>query len=114
MPIFIALFTILSSVGKWIFELVLMYGKKIAFLTIVIGMFFASLYVISTAVFATIGSIRGSAAFANIAQYTSLLRAVFPSNFFAIAALLMAIEFQVFFFRWGLKVLDIKVHFFGS
>lgn len=112
-PVLMAVAGSLSVFGKWIIEIVFLYGRKVAFFAIAIAMFFAVLYAVSTAVFATISSINAAARLSAVSNYLNLLSSVFPSNFFSISALLIAIEFQVFFFRWAIKVLDIKVHFFG-
>lgn len=114
LPVLIGIGAILASIGKWFVEMALMYGRKVAFYSIAVSLFFAILYTVSTAVFATFDSLSGSSYFANISPYTQLVAAVFPSNFLSVAALMISIEFQIFFWRWAMKVLDIKVNFFGS
>lgn len=113
-PVLIGIATTLGAIGKWLLEMAIMYGRKIAFYAVVVGLFFGSLYGISTAVFATFDSISGSSYYQNISQDLVLLTAIFPSNFLSLASLILSIEFQIFFWRWAMKVLDIKVHFFGS
>lgn len=105
---------ILGAIGKWLMEMAFIYGRKIAFYAVVVGLFFSSLYAVSTAVFATMDAIGGSAAFVNASQYLTLAFNIFPGNFLALANLIISIEFQIFFWRWAMKVLDIKVNFFGS
>jgi len=104
----------LAAVGAWIAEMVLLYGKKLAFFSVIVGMFFASLYTISTAIFAAFDTLSGSSAFAAISQHITILINFWPSNFAAIVSLIATTEFSIFLWRWAQKVLDIKVHFFGS
>lgn len=112
--IIVALSSILTAIAKWIVEMAVMYGKKIAFYSIVVALFFASLYAVSSIVFSALETATASQSYAQVAQYFSLLVTIFPSNFYALASLIITIEFQIFFWRWAMKVLDIKVSFFGS
>lgn len=113
LPVLIAIATMIAAAGKWIFELAIVYGKKVVFFGVVVGLFFSVLYGVSTALFASFDALGGSSYFANVSPYLGLATAVFPANFLPIAALIISIEFQIFFWRWAMKVLDLKVNFFG-
>ena len=113
-PVVIGIWAALSAIGAWILEMAILYGKKIAFYTVVVGLFFTVLYTVSTALFATLGAASGSSYFASVSPYLTLVYSVFPSNFVQLSALIITIEFQIFFWRWAMKVLDLKVNFFGS
>jgi len=113
-PVLLSVASILTAIGKWLLEMALMYGRKIAFYAVVVGLFFSSLYAVSTALFATFNSVSGSSYFANVSPFLTLAGSIFPSNFVPLASLIISIEFQIFFWRWAMKVLDIKVNFFGS
>lgn len=112
-PVLLGIGSTLFAIGKWLLEMALMYGRKIAFYAVVVAIFFSSLYTVSSALFATFNAVSTSSYYQNVAPYMSLASAVFPSNFLALAALAVSIEFQIFFWRWAMKVLDIKVSFFG-
>jgi len=113
-PVLVSVASMLSAIGAWLLEMAVMYGRKIAFYSVVVALFFGTLATISTAVFATLNSISGSSYFAQASPYLGIAAGIFPSNFIALASLIVAIEFQIFFWRWAMKVLDIKVNFFGS
>lgn len=114
LPVLVGIGAILASIGSWAVEMALMYGRKIAFYSVAVGLFFTILYTVSTAVFATFDALSGSSYFSNVSGYMQLVTAVFPTNFLSVASLIISIEFQIFFWRWAMKVLDIKVNFFGS
>jgi hypothetical protein len=108
------LISFLTAIGAWIAEMVLMYGKKLAFFSVIVSMFFGTLYTISSTVFAAFDGLAGSAAFGALLSHASILTSIWPSNFQAIVSLIITTEFSIFVWRWAQKVLDIKVHFFGS
>ncbi len=112
-PILISFATMIAAIGKWALEMAFVYGRKVAFFSIAVGLFFAVLYTVSTALFATFNGIGGSTYFANVSPYLGLVTAIFPSNFIQLSSIIMTIEFQIFFWRWAMKVLDLKVSFFG-
>lgn len=111
LPVLGGIALLITNIGKWFFEFFVVYGKKIVFLTIIIGMFFTALYTISTAIFAASNSIGASSAYAAVTPYLTYAIALFPTNFYSLFSLILALEFQVFFFRWAIKVLDIKAQF---
>jgi len=113
LPILFSLAAMLASIGKWFLEIAVVYGKKIAFFSVAVSLFFAILYTVSTALFATFNEIGGSNYFASVSPYLGLVTAIFPGNFLQLSSLIMSIEFQIFFWRWAMKVLDLKVNFFS-
>jgi len=112
-PILVSLGTMLAAIGKWLLEMAFVYGRKVAFFGVAVSLFFGALYGVSTALFATFNAIGGSTYFANVSPYLGLVTAIFPSNFIQLSSLIITIEFQIFFWTWAMKVLDLKVHFFG-
>jgi len=113
LPILFGIVTTLSVIGKWLVEMAVMYGRKVAFFTIVVSLFYASLYVISSALFGALNLVPVSSYTGNAYPYFTIAIAIFPSNFTAISALVISIEFQIFFWKWANKVLNLKVDFFG-
>ena len=112
-PVLVAISTAVIAVAKWMLEFIILYGKKIAFYAIAVGLFFSALYIVSSALFLIVDSAGASSYFSSVAPYLTLATAILPSNFLAISALVISIEFQIFVLRWSMKVIDLKVDFFS-
>jgi len=112
LPLVIGVWATLTLIAKWLLEMALMYGKKIAFF-VVVSLFFSVLYAVSTFLFSTVVLASGSSYFASVSPYLTVAYSIFPSNFIQLSSFIITIEFQIFFWRWAMKVLDLKVNFFG-
>ncbi|MDH5629887.1 MAG: hypothetical protein OEY96_06995 [Gammaproteobacteria bacterium] len=112
-PIFLAIVTVLSNIGAWIVEFFIQYGRKVAFFLVAVGFFYSSLYVISTSVLSILDVLNVAGATSAISGNSVILTAIYPSNFIAVFNLVLATEFQILFWRWANKVIDLKVDFFS-
>ncbi len=112
-PVLVSVATAVVTIATWLLEMAIVYGKKIAFFGIAVSLFFGILYTVSTFLFAAMTEVSGSTYFSNVTPYLTLVYAIFPSNFVQLSSLIISIEFQIFFWRWAMKVLDLKVNFFG-
>jgi hypothetical protein len=112
LPVLIGIGSALGSIGAWLSEFALQYGKKILLFTTVVAAFFATLYIVTTAVFAILDATGITSTAAAASTSWTILRSVFPTNFIPIMNLIIAVEFQIFFWRWANKVLNLKVDIF--
>ncbi len=103
----------IAAIGKWILEFILVYGKKVAFFFIAIGIYFSLASGIIAAIRLALDSAGASAYFQNASQFTALAQAIFPTNAVTLVGLVLSVEFSILFFVWAQKVLDVKVDFFG-
>ncbi len=111
--ILVTLFTLFASIGKWLVEFAYMYGRKVLIFTVTVSLFFASLLLIATFITSSIDTVSTGATTSAMSQYMTLTVAVFPSNFSSILTLILSIEFQIFFWKWANKVLNMKVDIFA-